>query len=145
MSREVVGDAIGRLIFLKLSQEQRKELFQKVPASGPNWGVISRFTQQALRSPAAARTLSTHFVEHMGFKATKSFERGELIEYLATLGMQYGADLNAASGTTSHPTGGVSKYPCVSRRCWTRARLSRRKTPAQTRNCLGASTPPAAR
>ena len=65
MSREVVGDAIGRLIFLKLSQEQRKELFQKVPASGPNWGVISRFTQQALRSPAAARTLSTHFVEHM--------------------------------------------------------------------------------
>ena len=40
MSRDVVGDAIGRLIFLKLSQEQRKELFQKVPASGPNWGVI---------------------------------------------------------------------------------------------------------
>jgi len=36
-----------------------------------------------------------HFVEHMGFKGTKSFGHGELISYLSSLGMQYGSCLNA--------------------------------------------------
>ena len=69
-SREAVGDAIGRLLFLKLSKEQRQELFQKAPSTGPDWAVIAHFCRQSLRSTAAARTLSTHFVQHMSVLQT---------------------------------------------------------------------------
>lgn len=69
-TREAVGDAIGRLLFLKLSKEQRQELFQKAPSTGPDWAVIAHFCRQSLRSTAAARTLSTHFVQHMSVLQT---------------------------------------------------------------------------
>src|SRR5690606_8795852 len=36
-----------------------------------------------------------HFVEHMAFNGTKSFEKNELISYLQGLGVEFGADLNA--------------------------------------------------
>lgn len=36
-----------------------------------------------------------HFVEHMAFNGTKSFEKNELINYLQSLGVEFGADLNA--------------------------------------------------
>ena len=36
-----------------------------------------------------------HFVEHMAFNGTKSFQKNELISYLQTIGVQFGADLNA--------------------------------------------------
>ena len=35
-----------------------------------------------------------HFVEHMAFNGTKSFQKNELISYLQTIGVQFGADLN---------------------------------------------------
>ncbi len=36
-----------------------------------------------------------HFVEHMAFNGTKNFEKQELVHYLETIGMRFGADLNA--------------------------------------------------
>ena len=36
-----------------------------------------------------------HFVEHMAFNGTKSFEKQALVEYLESIGMQFGPDVNA--------------------------------------------------
>ncbi|HMQ47775.1 MAG TPA: insulinase family protein [Saprospiraceae bacterium] len=36
-----------------------------------------------------------HFVEHMAFNGTESFEKNELIDYLERTGTRFGADLNA--------------------------------------------------
>jgi len=36
-----------------------------------------------------------HFVEHMAFKGTKNFARQEIIDYLESIGMRFGPDLNA--------------------------------------------------
>jgi len=36
-----------------------------------------------------------HFVEHMAFNGTKNFEKNEIIDYLQSIGVQFGADLNA--------------------------------------------------
>jgi zinc protease len=36
-----------------------------------------------------------HFVEHMAFNGTRSFARQELVGYLESIGMRFGADLNA--------------------------------------------------
>ncbi len=39
-----------------------------------------------------------HFIEHMAFNGTKSFPKNELIDYLQSLGIEFGADLNAHTG-----------------------------------------------
>lgn len=36
-----------------------------------------------------------HFVEHMCFNGTKHFEKNELVEYLQSIGLRFGPDLNA--------------------------------------------------
>ncbi len=36
-----------------------------------------------------------HFVEHMAFNGTKHFEKNDLINFLESMGIQFGADLNA--------------------------------------------------
>jgi len=36
-----------------------------------------------------------HFVEHMAFNGTKNFPKHELIEFIESLGMRFGADINA--------------------------------------------------
>ena len=36
-----------------------------------------------------------HFVEHMAFNGTKNFPKSELIKFIESLGMRFGADLNA--------------------------------------------------
>lgn len=36
-----------------------------------------------------------HFTEHMCFNGTKNFEKNELVSYLQSLGIRFGADLNA--------------------------------------------------
>ena len=63
--RAKIGDAIGKMIYLKLSQEDRQELFKKFDVAKPDWGRVAHFTRQAITSTAAARTLSTHYVEQM--------------------------------------------------------------------------------
>ena len=39
-----------------------------------------------------------HFVEHMGFKGTKSFGPQGLIKFFESIGARFGADLNAHTG-----------------------------------------------
>ncbi len=36
-----------------------------------------------------------HFVEHMAFNGTKNFAKNELVDYLQSIGVEFGADLNA--------------------------------------------------
>jgi len=36
-----------------------------------------------------------HFVEHMAFNGTRHFERQELVDYLESIGMRFGPDINA--------------------------------------------------
>ncbi len=36
-----------------------------------------------------------HFLEHMAFNGTESFEKQEIIDYLERIGMRFGADINA--------------------------------------------------
>lgn len=38
-----------------------------------------------------------HFIEHLGFKSTKSFAHYELVKFLESLGISYGPDLNAST------------------------------------------------
>ncbi|MFD2727230.1 M16 family metallopeptidase [Hyunsoonleella rubra] len=39
-----------------------------------------------------------HFMEHMNFNGTKNFERNDLVDYLQSIGVTFGADLNAYTG-----------------------------------------------
>ncbi|WP_378176569.1 M16 family metallopeptidase [Aquimarina sp. SS2-1] len=36
-----------------------------------------------------------HFMEHMNFNGTKNFKKNDLVDYLQTIGVKFGADLNA--------------------------------------------------
>jgi zinc protease len=38
-----------------------------------------------------------HFVEHMAFNGTKNFAKNEIINYLESIGMRFGADVNAST------------------------------------------------
>jgi zinc protease len=39
-----------------------------------------------------------HFMEHMNFNGTKNFKRNELVDYLQSIGVKFGAHLNAYTG-----------------------------------------------
>ncbi|MEP7220886.1 MAG: pitrilysin family protein, partial [Bacteroidota bacterium] len=39
-----------------------------------------------------------HFVEHMAFNGTKNFRKHEIVDFLESTGMRFGADLNAYTG-----------------------------------------------
>lgn len=39
-----------------------------------------------------------HFVEHMAFNGTKHFEKNELVDYLESIGMRFGPEINAFTG-----------------------------------------------
>ena len=39
-----------------------------------------------------------HFMEHMNFNGSKHFPKNELVNYLQTIGVKFGADLNASTG-----------------------------------------------
>ena len=39
-----------------------------------------------------------HFVEHMAFNGSANFDSGEIINFLESIGMEYGPHLNASTG-----------------------------------------------
>ena len=45
-----------------------------------------------------------HFVEHMAFNGTKHFPKQELVQFIESLGMRFGADLNAYTPLTRRST-----------------------------------------
>jgi len=51
-----------------------------------------------------------HFLEHMAFNGTVNFQKQELIDYLLSIGMRFGADLNAS--TTFDDTIYKLQVPC---------------------------------
>jgi len=63
-SREAVTSAVAGTLFLRLSQEQKKKLFENV-GEKVDWDSVKLFTRQALRSVDAARTLSAHYVQQL--------------------------------------------------------------------------------
>ena len=50
----------------------------------------------SLNETDAQRGLA-HFIEHMGFNGTEHFGPGELVPYFESIGMRFGADLNAST------------------------------------------------
>ena len=38
-----------------------------------------------------------HFIEHMAFNGTRSFAKNDIVKYLESIGVRFGADLNAYS------------------------------------------------
>src|SRR5215212_8485723 len=38
---------------------------------------------------------AAHFLEHLAFNGTKNFKKNELVSYLQSIGVSFGADLNA--------------------------------------------------
>ncbi len=63
--------------------EKRAELWLVVNAGS----VLEDDDQQGL----------AHFVEHMAFNGTRRFAKQQIIDYLESIGMRFGADLNAAT------------------------------------------------
>lgn len=51
-----------------------------------------------------------HFMEHMNFNGTKNFEKNELVDYLQSIGVKFGADLNAY--TSFDETVYILPIPC---------------------------------
>src|ERR1035441_3825633 len=45
-----------------------------------------------------------HFVEHMGFNGSKHFSKNDLINYLESIGVKFGADLNAYTSRSEEHT-----------------------------------------
>ncbi|MDP3176330.1 MAG: pitrilysin family protein, partial [Spirochaetaceae bacterium] len=41
---------------------------------------------------------AAHFLEHMAFNGTRSFPKDELIRYMESIGMDFGAEVNASTG-----------------------------------------------
>ncbi len=76
----------GTHYFIRVNQkpEKRAELWLVVNAGS----VLEDDDQQGL----------AHFVEHMGFNGTEHFAKQELVDYLESIGMRFGPDLNAYTG-----------------------------------------------
>jgi len=51
-----------------------------------------------------------HFMEHMNFNGTKNFEKNDLVDYLQSIGVKFGADLNAY--TSFDETVYILPIPC---------------------------------
>ncbi len=73
----------GVKFYIRVNQkpENRAELRLAINAGS----VLENDQQQGL----------AHFTEHMAFNGTKNFERQELVNYLESIGMRFGPDLNA--------------------------------------------------
>lgn len=76
----------GIRYYIRVNQkpEKRAELRLVVNAGS----VLEEDDQQGL----------AHFVEHMGFNGTKHFPKQDLVDYLESIGMRFGPDLNAYTG-----------------------------------------------
>mmetsp|Transcript_6234 Transcript_6234/g.13801 ORF Transcript_6234/g.13801 Transcript_6234/m.13801 type:complete len:240 (-) Transcript_6234:432-1151(-) len=63
-TRDVLGSAIGGVLFLKLSQQDLQRLFKDSGAK-VDWNDVAYFTRHALKSAKAAGTVATHFAKHL--------------------------------------------------------------------------------
>ena len=83
-----------------------------------------------------------HFVEHMAFNGTANFAKQELIDYLETIGMRFGPDLNAY--TSFDETVYMLTVPTTARSSSTRRSRSSRTGPTRSAMTRSRSTRSAA-
>lgn len=73
----------GLTYFIRRNAKPEKRLELRLAVNAGS--VLERDDQRGL----------AHFVEHMAFNGTKNFQKHELINFLESIGMRFGADLNA--------------------------------------------------
>ena len=64
VGREELAGAVGKVLFLKLSAQDKQKLFEKL-GDPVDWPAVAQFSRQAVRAPEAARTLSSHYARHL--------------------------------------------------------------------------------
>lgn len=75
----------GLTYYLRNNQKPEKRVFLRLVLNAGS--VLEDDNQQGL----------AHFVEHMAFNGTKNFAKNEIINYLESIGMRFGADVNAST------------------------------------------------
>jgi len=73
----------GLTYYIKTNQKPEKRVELRLAVNAGS--VLEDDNQQGL----------AHFNEHMAFNGTKNFEKQELVDYLESIGMRFGPDLNA--------------------------------------------------
>jgi zinc protease len=76
----------GLKYYIRQNNEPQKRVEMRLAINAGS--VLEEDNQQGL----------AHFVEHMAFNGTRHFPKHKLINYLESIGMQFGADLNAYTG-----------------------------------------------
>jgi zinc protease len=80
-----LGNGLTYYIRVNLKPEKRAELRLVVNAGS----VLESEAQRGL----------AHFVEHMGFNGTRNFQKQELVNFLESIGMRFGPEINAYTST----------------------------------------------
>ena len=73
----------GLVYFIRENKKPEKRAFLRLVVNAGS--VLENDNQQGL----------AHLVEHMAFNGSKHFEKNELVNYLESIGMRFGADVNA--------------------------------------------------
>ncbi len=79
-----LGNGMRYYVRRNAKPEQRAELRLVVNAGS----ILEDDDQQGL----------AHFIEHMAFNGTKTFAKNDIVKYLESIGVRFGADLNAQTG-----------------------------------------------
>ena len=73
----------GLTYYLRYNKKPEKRVFLRLVLNAGS--ILEEENQKGL----------AHFVEHMAFNGTKNFAKNEIINYLESIGMRFGADVNA--------------------------------------------------
>lgn len=75
----------GLTYYFRYNKKPEKRLFLRLLVNAGS--ILEDENQQGL----------AHFVEHMAFNGTKNYAKNEIINYLESIGMRFGADVNAST------------------------------------------------
>lgn len=78
--------ANGLTYFIRANQKPEKKVELRLVVNAGS--ILEDNDQQGL----------AHFTEHMSFNGTKNFKKNELVSFLQSIGVEFGADLNAYTG-----------------------------------------------
>src|SRR3990170_1140366 len=73
----------GMTYYIRTNAKPEKKVVLRLAVNAGS--ILEREDQQGL----------AHFLEHMAFNGTKNFKKNELVSYLQSIGVKFGADLNA--------------------------------------------------
>ena len=110
----------GLRYFVRANQrpEKRAQLRLVVKAGS----VLEKDDQQGL----------AHLVEHMAFNGSAHFPKNDIIQFIESLGMRFGADLNAS--TSFDETVYMLRFRPKNPKSWTRPFRSSRSGPTMSRS-----------